>query len=173
MKKVFYRISETSTKAIWYNLCYESVGILISLVLIAKLLSIGLYNRPINIFAMSTMALFNLYFAYLIFLTVKRRVFIYELSCDLLILKLFYAKEVARYTAEAVDGLSFEKKGRLAQWPNLILKLKDGRTIKFVHQMEKYSDLADEVERWSGVTLPNKVELLKGRGNECLVTTKL
>jgi hypothetical protein len=91
-------------------------------------------------------------------------------------LDLFYGKEVARYTDDSVINVYFKKTKSFfvtEKWPNLILHLKDGRIIEFDNKMENYSDLVDEVERWSGVALPNKSELLKGRGNECLVVTKL
>lgn len=173
MKKIFHFTSATFSKQLPIGLFCGAVMMLLFGILFKGLMLDAIKGGAKNVIGFLCGILMSCVGVPWLFWVSFTKLFIYEFSDDFLILKLFYGKEVARYTADAVESVTFQKKERLSQLPNLILRLKDGRVIKFDFQMEKYPELVDEVERWSGITLPNKEVLLKGRTNECLVVTKL
>jgi hypothetical protein len=95
--------------------------------------------------------------------------FIYYFEEDELIIRLFNNKEFARYRKEDVKNLYFrDTVFRKLHCPHLIAEFKNGRKVKFDVEMAMYPALVDDMEQWSGITLPNKKERLKNRGDEPL-----
>jgi hypothetical protein len=90
--------------------------------------------------------------------------FVYCFEGEDLVLRLFNNKEVIRYRKDEVKALYFKDTLFTKEIaPHLIVEFTNEREIKFDREMEKFPALVDDMETWTGITLPNKKERLKNR----------
>src|SRR3569832_409708 len=122
MKKVFHFTSSTFTKQLPVGLICGAFMVIFFGAAFKELLFDAIQGGAKNVIGFLCGLLACVGVAWLFWLSFTK-CFIYEFFDEFLVLKLFYGKEVARYAPNAVGSLYFQKKGRLARWPNLILRL--------------------------------------------------
>ena len=103
--------------------------------------------------------------------------FIYEFEGTNFNLLLFFGKRLKTYQNSDVKNFHLERKqsdkyfidqlmkGKGHKWADLVVEFKNGRRLRFNYQMEKYTQFINDFEKWLGVPIPGKDEMLKDRGD--------
>lgn len=163
MNKKYHRISESITRLTLFGLWFLPFGFLI-------FSAVGIYailteedaakNKLFIIISLIVMWVI----CFICRWQAYNSYFVYCFESEDLVLRLFNNKEVARYRKEEVKNLYFKDTLFTKEIaPHLIVEFTNERKVKFDREMEKFPALVDDMETWTGITLPNKKERLKNR----------
>jgi hypothetical protein len=165
VKKVYHQMNEDQTNFVPYGLMIFSFGPLI--LSVVTIISILIIDSPGFFFgAVLCLVIVNAIGYYSWFKYKNYRTYAFQ-NDAFKILDHKY-NELASFLRNDVKSLDFQETMYGENNPHLELKFNDGESIVFHNFMFDFTSLVDDMEKWTGINIPNKEQRMKRRGNEAL-----